>query len=58
MLGKIEGRKRRVIESEMVGWHHQPGGHECEQALGVVMDKHVWCAAVHSVGKSQTRLTD
>ena len=22
MLGKIEGRKRRVTEDEMVGWHH------------------------------------
>ena len=23
MLGKIEGRKRREREDEMVGWHHQ-----------------------------------
>ena len=22
MLGKIEGRRMRVIEDEMVGWHH------------------------------------
>ena len=22
MLGKIEGRRRRVIEDEMVGWDH------------------------------------
>ena len=22
-------------EDEMVGWHHQLYGHECEQALGV-----------------------
>ena len=22
MLGKIEGRKRRTTEDEMVGWHH------------------------------------
>ena len=22
MLGKIEGRKKRVTEDEMVGWHH------------------------------------
>ena len=21
-------------EDEMVGWHHQPNGHECEQTLG------------------------
>ena len=24
-----------MIEDEMVGWHHQPNGHEFEQALGV-----------------------
>ena len=22
MLGKIEGRRKRVTENEMVGWHH------------------------------------
>ena len=22
MLGKIEGRRKRAIEDEMVGWHH------------------------------------
>ena len=22
ILGKIEGRRMRVIEDEMVGWHH------------------------------------
>ena len=22
MLGKIEGRRRRMTEDEMVGWHH------------------------------------
>ena len=34
MLGKIEGRRRRGRENEMVGWHHQLNGHEFEQALG------------------------
>ena len=28
MLGKIEGRRRRTTEDEMVGWHHQLTGHE------------------------------
>ena len=27
MLGKIEGRRRRGTEDEMVGWHHQLDGH-------------------------------
>ena len=36
MLGKIEGKEEKgVAEDEMVGWHHQPNGHEFEQALGV-----------------------
>ena len=33
MLGKIEGRRMRVIEDEMVGWHHWINGHEFEQTL-------------------------
>ena len=28
MLGKTEGRRRRVTEDEMVGWHHRLNGHE------------------------------
>ena len=35
MLGKIEGRRRGCQEDEMVGWHHQLGGHEFDQAPGV-----------------------
>ena len=27
MLGKTEGRRRRVMEDEMVGWHHRLNGH-------------------------------
>ena len=32
MLGKIECRRRRGWQNEMVGWHHQLYGHEFEQA--------------------------
>ena len=35
MLGKIEGRRRRGQQNEMVGWHHRLNAHEFEQALGV-----------------------
>ena len=35
MLGKIEGRRRRGREDEMVAWHHRLDGHEFEQAPGV-----------------------
>ena len=30
VLGKIEGRRRRGPEDEMVGWYHQLSGHEFE----------------------------
>jgi len=35
MLGKIEGRRRRGRQDEMVGWQHWLDGHEFEQAPGV-----------------------
>ena len=35
MLVKIEGRRRRGWQDEMVGWHHRLDGHEFEEALGV-----------------------
>ena len=34
MLDKIEGKRRRGQQDEMVGWHHQFNGHEFEQTLG------------------------
>ena len=46
------------IEDEMVGWHYRFGGHEFEQALRVVMERVAWCAAVHDVSESQTRLSN
>ena len=30
MLGKLEGGRRRGLQDEMVGWHHQHNGHEFE----------------------------
>ena len=43
-----------MTEDEMVGWHHQPNGHEFEQAPEVVKVREAWCAAVHGFAKSQT----
>ena len=47
-----------MTEDEMVGWHHQLDGLEFEQALGVGDDREAWCAAVHGVERSWTRLSD
>ena len=35
MLGKIEGRRRRGRQDEMVGWHDQLDGHDFGYAPGV-----------------------
>ena len=52
---EFEGRRRRgMTEDEMVGWHHRPNRHE----FVIVKDREAWLAAVHSVAKSCTRLTD
>ena len=34
MMGKIESRRRKGAEDEMVGWHHRLDRHESEQTLG------------------------
>ena len=31
---KVEGRRRRGLQNEMVGWYHKLNGHELERALG------------------------
>ena len=58
ILGKIEGRRRRGRQDEIVGWHHQLNGHEFGQALGVGDDREAWSAVIHGVTKSRTQLSD
>ena len=50
--------KKGMTEDEMAGWHHWLDGHESEKLWELVMDREAWCAVVHRVAKSWTRLSD
>jgi len=45
-------------EDEMAGWHHRLDGHELSELRELVMGREPWCAVIHGVAKSRTRLSN
>ena len=47
-----------MTEDEMAGWHPDSMVMSLGELWELVMDREAWCAAIHGITKSRTRLSD